>query len=78
MSKRVASLIAAALVASACKTEPKTIVPEDPVVTIHEDHQHSRYCGHYFHDGKWYYVHFHRHGVGCGHELVEGFWRLKI
>jgi hypothetical protein len=77
MSKRVAYLIVAALAAPACKTEHEKIVPEDPAVSIHADHQHSRYCGHYFYEGQWYFAYDHRHGIGCGHEFVEGVWRLK-
>jgi hypothetical protein len=78
MSKRVARLIVAALALSACRSQPEKIVPEDPPVSIHPDHQHSKYCGHYFHDGHWYFAYDHRHGAGCGHELVEGVWKLKV
>jgi len=40
---------------------------------IHE-HVHSGRCGHYYSDGRWYYVPHHVHGPGCGHEFRGGIW----
>jgi hypothetical protein len=79
MTKRVGTLLVlAGLAALSCRVENEKIIPEDPPVIIHRGHQHSKYCGHYFHDGVWYFAYDHRHGAGCGHVLVEGVWRLKV
>jgi hypothetical protein len=51
--------------------------PEGAEVIITETHLHTRYCGHYFYEGHWYYLPLHRHGVGCDHELVDGIWTLQ-
>ncbi len=54
-----------------------TVRPEGAQVIISAEHVHSRYCGHYFFDGHWYYLPQHKHGVDCGHEFVDGVWVLE-
>lgn len=60
------------LVAGCAKTDPG-VRPHDRRIL----HQHEIACGHYFHDGRWYYVHNHLHQVGCGHYYYSGRWNLN-
>ena len=77
MKHLLRSLPAITLVFGACASPPPP-VPDGVQVLVERDHRHSKYCGHYEHEGQWYYVHYHRHGVSCGHEFAEGRWILKV
>jgi len=64
--------VLALLCPAACSTPP--VVHDGAEVVILQGHQHSRYCGHYEHEGSWYYVRDHKHGVKCGHSMEAGVW----
>ena len=66
-----------ALTLTGCKSAP--VYPDGIEVVIKNDHRHSRYCGHYIHEERWYYVRHHKHAVGCGHEFApkRGLWIIK-
>ena len=74
--KCVLLLIASLPFLAGCHSD-KVLHPDGLEVLITNTHVHSRYCGHYFYDGHWYYLPQHKHGVNCGHELVDGIWVLK-
>ena len=69
--------IASLSLLAGCRGDPPVLHPQGLEVIITNTHVHSRYCGHYFYDGRWYYLPQHKHGVDCGHELVDGVWVLK-
>jgi len=54
----------------------KPVVYEPRVVVIEKGHRHSHRCGHYCHNGTWYYAKGHVHGKGCGHRKAHGRWVL--
>ena len=39
-------------------------------------HVHTHDCGHFYHDGRWYFLPGHEHGPGCGHVFANRNWRL--
>jgi len=75
--KHFALLLALAGLASACKSEPKLIIPPGQQVIINANHRHSLYCGHYRYGGRWYYIPQHVHGINCSHEIEAGVWVLE-
>ena len=46
-------------------------------VYLSRGHIHSRSCGHYYHDGHWFYLRGHVHGPNCGHVFVNRNWRRE-
>jgi hypothetical protein len=43
-------------------------------VLIQPGHLHSAECGHYHHNGSWYFLPEHFHREGCGHHYYAGEW----
>ncbi|HHL72640.1 MAG TPA: hypothetical protein ENJ29_09030 [Bacteroidetes bacterium] len=48
------------------------------VVVVKKGHVHSARCGHYRHNGRWYYIKGHVHGARCGHKKVNGVWVVRL
>lgn len=70
-------VILAALVllplATGCSWSHPGAKPND----VRVQHAHDQHCGHYYHDGRWYWVMSHEHGVACGHHYYNGQWNLN-
>lgn len=54
------------------------ITPLGVIVKPAHDHHHDDHCGHYHHEGRWYYMRGHHHHHGCGHVFVRGTWVLRV
>jgi len=77
--KKLLSLTLVLTALAGCRSpEPEKITPDGTEVLINRGHRHSKYCGHYRHGRRWFYLSTHRHGVHCGHEIVEGSWTLDV
>lgn len=48
------------------------------VVVVKKGHKHTARCGHYRHNGRWYFIKGHHHQKGCGHHFAGGVWVFKI
>ena len=55
-------------------SKPTVVVAEPRVVVIERGHRHSHRCGHYCHNGTWYFAKGHVHGKKCGHRKMRGVW----
>jgi len=74
MSKWILALAVLAVpLLAGCSHTTMGVRPNDQKVL----HQHSDSCGHYYHDGRWYWVMDHHHGVACGHHFYNGQWNLN-
>ena len=62
-----------------CATRSRVVVrtPRAKVVVIKKGHAHTKRCGHYRYNDRWYYVKGHAHGSRCGHLKVRGIWIIK-
>jgi len=57
-------------------SRPPAVVHEPRVVVVEKGHHHTSRCGHYCHNGNWYYAPGHVHGKHCGHKKKHGDWVL--
>ncbi len=74
MGKKIGFLFATAvLFAAGCAMRDPGVRPNDVRIM----HQHDDGCGHYYHEGRWYYVMTHLHQVGCGHHYYNSIWNLN-
>ncbi len=84
LMKTLSILAVSTLFLSACVTKHTrhhTVHAAHPapakVVVVKKGHAHSKSCGHYRHNKKWYYHQGHVHGRKCGHALVGGVWVFR-
>ncbi len=52
--------------------------PQAKAVVIKKGHVHTDRCGHYRHNGRWYFIKGHVHGAKCGHHKVKGVWVVRL
>ena len=77
MMRFLAPALFLGLLASGCASEDEFVRHPGQEVIIKREHRHTRFCGHYRHGGRWFYVPMHKHAVNCGHEEEEGVWILE-
>ena len=77
MTRFLTSALFLGLLFSSCSSEEEFVRHDGLEVIIKREHQHSKYCGHYRHGSRWYYMPQHKHAVNCGHEEIEGVWILE-
>jgi hypothetical protein len=73
------AMISFIVLSSGCLFRPHqaSMTPADEVLLVSRNHQCTKDCRHYYHDGLWYTTDGHEHGKDCGHVLKSGVWVLE-